>query len=204
VVGTVKFAGLDAPDRGTIYYPFVDLPTTYLVLRTPGDPASLVAPLRQAMRELDPSLALTDIATGDEGVSDSLIAPRYLTVLIGMFAAAALILSVVGVYGVMAYFVQQRTRDIGIRLALGGEPAAMRRMVVTQGLRLVVGGIIVGVAAAVLTARLLTTLLFGISATDPWTMTLVPLALMLVAVAACLLPARRAASLDPASILRES
>jgi len=204
VVGTVKFAGLDTPDRGTIYYPFVDLPATYVVLRTPGDPASLVSPLRQAMRELDPNLALTDIATGDEGVSDSLVAPRYLTVLIGMFGAAALILSVVGVYGVMAYFVQQRTRDIGIRLALGGEPAAMRRMVVKQGLRLVLGGIVVGVAAAFLTARLLTTLLFGVSATDPWTMTLVPIALMAVAMIACLVPARRAASLDPASILRES
>ena len=204
VVGTVKFAGLDTPDRGTIYYPFVDLPATYVVLRTPGDPASLVSSLRQAMRELDPNLALTDIATGDEGVSDSLVAPRYLTVLIGMFGAAALILSVVGVYGVMAYFVQQRTRDIGIRLALGGEPAAMRRMVVKQGLRLVLGGIVVGVAAAFLTARLLTTLLFGVSATDPWTMTLVPIALMAVAMIACLVPARRAASLDPASILRES
>jgi putative ABC transport system permease protein len=103
----------------------------------------------------------------------------------------------------MAYFVQQRTRDIGIRLALGGEPAAMRGMVVKQGLSLVVVGVVAGVAAAFFTGRLLTTLLFGVSATDPWTMTLIPLALMAVAVIACLLPARRAASLDPASILRE-
>ena len=92
------------------------------------------------MRELDPRLAVTDVATGDELIADSLTSPRYLTVLIGMFAAAALVLSVVGVYGVMAYFVQQRTRDIGIRLALGGEPAAMRRLVVRQGCSLVVRG----------------------------------------------------------------
>ena len=108
-----------------------------------------------------------------------------------MFALAALILSVVGVYGVMAYFVQQHTRDIGIRLALGGEPAAMRRMVVRQGLRLVLVGIVAGVVMAFLTARLLTTLLFGVSATDPLTLVARAVALMAVALVACL-AARRA------------
>jgi putative ABC transport system permease protein len=204
VVGTVKFVGLDAPDQGTVYSPFVDLPNGYFILRTAGTPASLTATLRQAVRELDPTLALSNIATGDELVSDSLTQPRYLSVLIGVFAITALVLSVVGIYGVMAYFVQQQSRDIGIRLALGGEPSAMRRMVVVQGLRLVVVGVGLGVGAAFFTARLMTTLLFGVSPTDLRTMVAVPAALVAVAAVACLVPARRAAGLDPAEILRES
>ena len=103
-------------------------------------------------------------------MSDSLAAPRYFSVLVGMFALTALVLSVVGIYGVMAYFVQQHTREIGIRLALGGEPSDVRRMVVLQGLRLVGSGVALGVGAAFLTARLLTTLLFGVSPTDLRTM----------------------------------
>ena len=160
--------------------------------------------MRQAVRELDPGLALSNIATGEELVSESLTRPRYLSVLVGMFALAALVLSVVGIYGVMAYFVQQHTRDIGIRLALGGEPSAVRRMVVLQGLRLVVVGVGVGVGAAFLTARFLTTMLFGVSPTDLRTMASVPVALVAIAAIACLVPGRRAAKLDPAEILRES
>jgi predicted permease len=204
VVGTVKWAGLETSDRGTVYFPFVDMPNAYFVLRATADPASLTAALRQAVHELDPGLALTSIATGDDLVSESLTAPRYLSVLVGMFAAAALLLSVVGIYGVMAHFVQQHTRDIGIRLALGGEPSDVRRMVVLQGLRLVVVGVGVGVGAAFVTARFLTTVLFGVSPTDLRTMTSVPLVLVALAALACLAPGRRAAELDPAKILRES
>jgi ABC-type antimicrobial peptide transport system permease subunit len=125
-------------------------------------------------------------------------------VLIGLFGLTALVLSVVGIYGVMAYFVQQHTRDIGIRLALGGEPSAMRRMVVVQGLQLVAGGVVLGAIAALLTGRLMTTLLYGVTPTDARTMVSVPAALVIVAIIACLIPARRAARLDPAEILRES
>ena len=204
VVSTVKFAGLDAPDEGTVYTPFVDSPSGYLVLRTSGDPARLTSMLRQSMQELDSGLPLSDVATGDELVADALVTPRYLSVLIGMFGLTALALSVVGIYGVMAYFVQQHTRDIGIRLALGGEPSAMRRMVVVQGLQLVAAGVTLGAAAALLTGRLMTTMLFGVTPTDLRTMVSVPLALVIVAAIACLVPARRAARLDPAEILRES
>ena len=137
-------------------------------------------------------------------MSASLAQPRYLSVLVGMFALSALVLSVVGIYGVMAYFVQQHTRDIGIRLALGGEPSDVRRMVVLQGLRLVVVGVGLGVGAAFVTARFLTTVLFEVSATDLRTMAAVPVALVAIAAAACLVPGRRAARLDPADILRES
>jgi putative ABC transport system permease protein len=204
IVGNVRWTGLDAAEDGTVYWPHVDRPNAYFVLRAAGDPASLTAALRHAVHELDPSLPLTSIATGDDLVSDSLATPRYLSVLVGMFALAALVLSVVGIYGVMAHFVQQHTRDIGIRLALGGEPSDVRRMVVLQGLRLVVVGVGLGVGAAFLTARLLTTVLFDGSATDVRAMASVPVALVAIAAIACLVPGRRAASLDPAAILRES
>ncbi len=204
VVSTVKFAGLDAPDSGTVYYPFVDLSNGYVVLRTPGDPSAVTQALRQAVHELDPGLALSEIATGDELVSDSLTAPRYVTVLIGMFALTAVALSVVGIYGVMAYFVEQHTREIGIRLALGGEPSAMRRMVVVQGLQFVAVGVALGTGASLLTARLMATLLFEVSPTDLPTLLAVPAALMTIAVVACLVPAQRAARLDPAKLLRET
>ncbi|MBA2302928.1 MAG: ABC transporter permease [Acidobacteria bacterium] len=204
VVGTVKWTGLEAPDEGTVYSPFVDLPGGYLVLRTAGDPAALTATLRQAMRELDPGLALSSIATGDDLVATSLAAPRYLSVFVAIFAAAALLLSVVGIYGVMTYFVQQHTRDIGIRLALGGAPASVRRLVVVQGLRLVGVGVGVGVAAAFFTARFLTTVLFRVGPMELSSIVGVPVALMTIAAIACIAPSHRAANLDPAVILRES
>ena len=203
VVGTVKWAGLETADRGTVYFPFVDMPNAYFVIRATGDPASLATAVRQAVHELDAGLAVTNIATGGDLVARSLTAPRYLSVLVGMFAAAALLLSVVGIYGVMAHFVQQHTREIGIRLALGGEPSDVRRMVVLQGLRLVVIGVCVGVGVALLTARSLTTVLFGVSPTDLRAMAGVPIVLVTLAALACLAPGRRAAKLDPAEILRE-
>ena len=203
VVGTVKYQGLDAHDDGTVYFPFVDVPNGFAMLRTSGDPASLASSLRAAMLELDPSLALAGTWTGEQLIASSLSAPRSLTILVGVFALAALILAVVGIYGVMAYFVQQHTRDIGIRLALGGNPAAVRRMVVMQGLRFVGAGVAIGLAAAVATSRLVESVLFEVAPRDPLVLTAVPLTLVAVAVIACLVPGRRAAKLDPAMVLRE-
>jgi putative ABC transport system permease protein len=204
VVSSVKWDGLDSDDQGTVYFPFVDLPRGYFVLRAAADPAPVAPALRQAVRELDPGLALTDVATGATLVSDSLSTPRYLSVLVAMFAITALLLSLIGIYGVMAHFVQQHTRDIGIRLALGGEPSDVRRMVILEGIRVVAVGVAIGVGAAFLTARLLTTILFGVSPTDPATMAGVPLALLATAAVACLVPGLRAARVDPAEILRET
>ena len=121
-----------------------------------------------------------------------------------MFSGTALVLSLVGIYGVMAWFVQTHTRDIGIRLAIGGDPAQVRRLVVFQGLRLVVIGITGGVAAALLSSRLLSNVLFGVSPTDPRVLVGVPAALLAVAIVACLIPAQRAAGLDPAEVLRDA
>ncbi|MPZ18449.1 MAG: FtsX-like permease family protein [Luteitalea sp.] len=203
VVGNVKWTGLDAPEDGTVYFPFVDLSNAFLVLRTTGDPGTLSQSLRRVMKELDPGLALSSVATGDELVAEALARPRYLSVLIGMFALTALVLSVIGIYGVMAYFVQQHTRDIGIRLALGGDPARVRRMIVLHGLRLVVVGVTVGIGAALVASRLMATVLFDVSATDPLTIVGVAATLVAVALIACLVPAHRAAGVDPAEVLRE-
>jgi putative ABC transport system permease protein len=204
VVANVKWTGLEAPEEGTVYFPFVDMPDGFLVLRTNAEPASLSRSVQQAVKELDPELALANIATGSELVADALATPRYLTVLIATLAITALLLSLVGIYGVMAFFVQQHARDIGIRLALGGAPARVRRMVIGQGLRLVLFGVSLGIAASLPANRLIGTLLFGISPTDPATLAGVPLLLLIVAVLACLIPAHRAARVDPAEILRES
>jgi putative ABC transport system permease protein len=204
VVDNVKWIGLEAAEDGTVYDTFVDWPNGYFMLRAGGDPAALANGLRAAIRELDPELALSNVATGESLVQDALATPRYLSLLVGMFALAALILSIVGIHGVMAHFVQQHTRDLGIRLALGGDPAAVRRMVIRQGVGLVGIGVAVGLGAALLSTPLMSSVLFGVSATDLRALIAIPATLLLVAVLACALPARRAARLDPAQILRES
>ena len=203
VVGNVKWTGLEASADGTVYWPFVDFRSGFVVLRTSGDPLPVATSLRQALRELDPALPLTSITTADALVSESLAAPRYLSVLVAVFAAAAVLLAVVGIYGVMAYFVEQHSRDIGIRLALGGDPSAVRRMIVGQGLRWVAAGVAAGLGAAIAAARSLSTLLFEVSATDLPTLTVVPLALLLIAALGCIVPGYRASRLDPAQVLRE-
>jgi putative ABC transport system permease protein len=205
LVSDVRWTGLDAtePD-GTVYFPLVDLPSAYVLVRTAGDPRALVPSVRQAVKALDPGLALADVATGDELIAGALSTPRYLGVLIGLFSCTALVLSLVGIYGVMAYFVQQHTREIGIRLAIGGDPAQVRRMIVVHGLRLVVVGVGVGMGAALLASRLMSTVLFGVSPTDLRALVGVPVALLAVAIVACLIPAQRAAGLDPADVLRDA
>jgi predicted permease len=203
-VSDARWVGLDGEQQGTVYYPLVDIPNAFAIIRASGDPSALVAPMRAAFRELDPSLPLTRIETGPELMADELATPKYLSVLTTVFAITALVLSIVGIYGVMSHFVQQHTRDIGIRVALGGEPAAVRRMIVLRGLKLVVGGVVVGIAAAFGAGRYLSALSFGVSATDPRVIGLVALTLVGIAAAACLIPARRASRVDPAEILRES
>ena len=182
----------------------MDRPSAYFLVRTAGDPLAFAPSLRQAVKELDPGLALAKVATGDDLVADALATPRYLGVLIAMFSGTAFVLSLVGIYGVMAWFVQQHTREIGIRLAIGGNPGQVRRLVVFHGVRLVLVGVGVGVGAALLASRLMSTVLFGVSPTDPRVLVGVPAALLAAAITACLIPAQRAAAMDPADILRDS
>ncbi len=205
VVGDVKFMGLDAPDEGTVYWPQSRNVSRgrFVILRTGVDPMNVLPSVRGIFQELDPALPLSQVTTIEEAFADSLDSPRYLTVLVSAFAAVALFLSIIGIYGVLSYFVQQHTKDIGIRLALGGGPSNVLRMIVGQGMRLVGVGVAVGVGGALVLTRYMSSLLFEVGATDPLTFAAVSAVMLGVALLACFLPARRAAGMDPARTLRE-
>ena len=212
VVSEVKYAGLDKPDQGTVYSPMAgrgarpsEQATSrfrYLVLRTAIDPLTVLPTVRQVVRELDPSLPFSSVATEEELVARSLQRPRSLSMLVGGFATVALLLSIVGVYGVMAHYVQQHSKDIGIRLALGGSPADVLRLVVGQGMKIVSSGVGVGLLTALILTRLMSSLLFGIGAADAFTFVAVTILLLAVALVACSVPARRAIAVQPAAVLR--
>ncbi len=172
------------------------------MLRTGSDPLSLVAPARRAVQAVDPNLPVFDVATMEQLVYQSASGPRFNTALLGIFAALALILATVGVYGVMSYTVLQRTHEIGVRMALGAESGHIIRQVVRQGMLLAAGGIAAGIAGAWVLTRFLSSLLFGVRPTDPITFVMVPLVVVVVALVACFLPARRAAKVDPMVALR--
>ena len=212
VVSDVKYAGLDRSDDGAVYWPMTArgvLPaegaperTRYIILRTASDPSSVLPSVRQIIRELDPGLPFSDVATIDEMVTQSLSQPRSLSLLAGCFAAVALLLSAIGIYGVMAFYVQQHSKDISIRLALGGRPADVLRLVVGQGMRVVSAGIVVGLLGALGLTRLVSNLLFGVKPLDPATFIGAGAVLLIVALAACLVPAGRAVAVEPAMVLR--
>jgi len=212
VVSEVKYAGLDKPDQGTVYSPMAGRGarpseqatsrSRYLVLRTAIDPLTVLPTVRQVIRELDPSLPFSSVATEEELVARSLQRPRSLSMLVGGFATVALLLSIVGVYGVMAHYVQQHSKDIGIRLALGGSPADVLQLVVGQGMKIVSSGVGVGLLTALILTRLMSSLLFGIGAADAFTFAAVTILLLAVALVACGVPARRAIAVQPAAVLR--
>jgi predicted permease len=203
VVSEVKYLGLDAPDDGTVYSP---IPATglarFLVVRTHAEPSTLLPALRQAVRELDPSAPLSNVATMDDLVAQSLERPQSLSLLVATFALVALVLSVIGIYGVMGYYVQQHLKDIGIRMALGGSSGHVLRLVMGHGMRVVITGIFFGVLAALGLTRLMSSLLFGVGGADALTFVTVSGALLIVALAACFVPARRAVGVQPAAVLR--
>jgi putative ABC transport system permease protein len=213
VVSGVKYAGLDKPDEGTVYTPMSGRGSRpseeatsrfrYLVLRTETDPRVVLPAVQQVVRGLDPSLPFSGVATIDELVARSLQRPRSLSMLVGSLAVVALVLSMVGIYGVMAYYVQQHHKDISIRLALGGGPGDVLRLIVGQGMRVVSGGVVLGLAAAFALTRLMSSLLFGVGAADALTFAGVAGLLLTVALAACWLPARTAIAMPPAAVLRD-
>jgi putative ABC transport system permease protein len=175
----------------------------YVLLRTAVDPLTLAAAARRVVAEADPSLAITGIATLSQMVDRSLARPRFLMLLLGAFGALALLLAAIGIYGIMAYAVRRRTREIGIRMALGARPGDVLGLVVAQGMRLAAIGLLVGILGALLATRLMEKLLFGVSATDPVTFATIALLLGGVALFASWLPARRAVLTDPTAALRE-
>jgi putative ABC transport system permease protein len=202
VVKDVKYSGLNQPDPGTVYSPMAGGLSRFVVIRTRTDPRGVVPSLRQAVRSLDPNVALTSLATADDLVAQSLERPTSLSILVGSFAIVALILSIVGIYGVMSYYVMDNRREISIRLALGGTAPDVLRLVVGRGMTVVVAGLAIGIGLAFASTRLLSTLLFGVGAADPATLASVSVSLLAIALAACLLPARQAVRLEPAAVLR--
>jgi putative ABC transport system permease protein len=201
VVSEVKYAGLDQPDQGTVYT-LLGSRTRNVLLRTSIDPVELIPAVRRAVRELDPTLPVSSIATVDQLITRSLQTPRSLSVLVGSLAGVALVLSVIGIYGVMSYYVQQHLKEIGIRLALGGRRADVLRLILRQGLTIVFAGIVVGLVSALFVTRLMSTLLFGVGAIDPSTFAGAGAFLLAMALIGCLVPAHRAMGLEPAAVLR--
>jgi putative ABC transport system permease protein len=202
VVSDVKYVGLDQPERGSVYSPMDGGSSRFLVVRTEASVQTVLPSLRNVVRELEPGAPLTSVATIDDLVAQSLQGTQSLSLLVGAFAAVALVLSVFGIYGVMAYYVQQHLKDIGIRIALGGSSADLLKLIVGQGMKVVGAGIAVGLAAAFGLARMAESLLFGVAAADPIVFAGVSGLLAAVALAGCLVPAMRAVAVHPAIVLR--
>jgi putative ABC transport system permease protein len=204
VVGDVHHVGLDRPVQPEVFRPFAQtfmFPMAFVV-RTSGPPSQVAAPIRQAVFEIDPVVPVAELQPYATWIADALGRPRLLSYLLSVFAGVGLLLGLVGVYGVAAYRVRQREREIGIRLALGGDPVRMSRSVLAQGLVYAAIGLIVGLPAALALSRVMASVVFGISPRDPLTFATLPVAIVLVTLAACYLPARRAARVDPVVAIR--
>jgi putative ABC transport system permease protein len=204
VVGDIKFASLDAEMRPTVYMPHTQLAIGLmtLVVRSEGDPLSHVGAITNVVRQIDPELPLADVRTMQDVVDATVARPRAVAVLLTAFAALALALAAVGVYGVMAYSVARRTQEIGVRMALGATPRSVFRLVLGHALRLVGAGVVIGLAAAAALTRLLETMLFETDPVDVWTFGLTAIVLIAVAVLASYIPARRGTRIAPVEALR--
>ena len=204
VVNDTKEAGLGAPTRLEIFVPFSQRPRAAMTLiaHTAAEPEQLAGAMRAAVQAVDPEQPVFRISTMEQFFSAEIAVPRATMFLLGALAVTALILAAVGIYGVMAHAVTQQTHEIGIRTALGATQRDVLRLVVRQGMTLTLIGVVIGLAGAFALTRLMTTLLFGVSATDPATFTVIALLLTGVALFACYIPARRATKVDPLTALR--
>jgi putative ABC transport system permease protein len=204
VVGDIRHDGMDADPVPHLYLSLWQRAGKVLALevRAAGDPSGLAEPLRREIQAIDPNLPVFGVATFDRLIETSLAPHRFSAQLMAAFAVLALLLAAIGAYGVLAYFVGQRTREIGVRMALGAKAGIVVRMVAVQGLRPAILGTVIGLAASLLLGRLLATLLYGVSVTDPLVFVAAPAALLTTAIAACAIPARRATRIDPLEALR--
>ncbi|MBI3450516.1 MAG: ABC transporter permease [Acidobacteria bacterium] len=204
VVGDVRHGGLDQEAPAEMYLPYgaQATPTLFLAVGTSGDPAGLAAALRSAVREVDHDLPVRNVATMEQRLSGSLAPRRFNAVLLSIFSVVALVLSLIGVYGVVSYSVAQRTREIGIRLALGARGADVVRLIGGEGLRLALAGAALGLVAAFGLSRLMTSLLFGVSPSDPLTFAGAALIFTATALVAAWVPSRRVLRVDPIITLR--
>jgi len=208
IVADTKHLSLREDPGPEMYVPFnqkvwPQLSLMQAAVRTKADPAAMTAAIREAMRAVDPDLPLGDIATLSTLVDESMTQPRFSMLLLGAFGALAVALAAIGMYGVIAYSLAQRTREIGIRMALGAQRSSVFAMVLKQGARLAGAGMAIGVAAALAMTRLMTSFLYGVKPVDLLTFAIVPVLLTGVVLLACYLPARRATRVDPMLALRE-
>jgi putative ABC transport system permease protein len=204
VVGDVKSGSLEAPTRPQIYAPQAPdyAGIMAVVVRTSGDPRTLIGSVRAKLKAIDSAIPIDKVRTMEQVVGDTVIGRRFNMLLLGLFAALALVLTTIGLYGSISYWVTQRTREIGIRMALGANRSEVLWLVLKQGMTLAVFGVAAGLVAAFGLTRLLSKMLFGIAPNDPATFAAVSLLLTLVAALACMIPARRAASVEPMQALR--
>ncbi len=207
VAADVHYGALSALPTPLVYTPYAQGSegemTMYLVVRAAGDPSALVGAIRERIRQVDPDVAVSNVQTMDARVSASVARPRLHTIVLGAFAGLALLLAATGIYGVMSNAARQRTREIGIRMALGASPSAILALFLRQGIAMVAVGVTAGLLGAAALTRALRTLLFGVSATDPLVFASIALLLSAVALVAAWLPAQRATRLDPVVALRE-
>lgn len=204
VVRDIRLATLDEAPRPTLYVNnlFQSRVKTTIIARTQGDPLLVARAIREAIWSLDRDQTITGTFTLDEARNDSVARPRLLTVLLGAFGILGLALGAIGIYGVLAYLVSQRQREIGLRLALGAAPGSVQRMIVGRGLALTTAGVAIGLAGALALGKFLGSVLYGVKPTDPATFTLMAAVLMTAATVASWIPARRAAGVDPVEALR--
>jgi predicted permease len=215
VVGHVRQwgPGLDAKSaiEAQFFYPFMQLPEKIMplaadavavVLRTQGDPKEIMDAVRRAVSELDPREVVYGVQTMQDVLARSLAARRMSMILLSAFAALALVLSCIGIYGVISHLVGQRTHEIGVRMALGAQPVHVMRLILGEGVRMALVGVITGIIAALALTRLIASQLFGVTSHDPLTFAAVAILLTVVALLACYVPARRAVRVDPLVALR--
>ena len=204
IVGDVRESQLDVPSAPTVYLSYLQFPQTEmaLVVSTSVPPTSVTPAIRAAIHAVDPTQPVYEVKTMDRVVAEAVSGSRFDFWLLGTFAAIALALAAAGIYGVMSYAVTQRTREIGIRMALGAQATAVHRLIVREGFVLVATGVIIGTVTALAVTRLLSSLLYGVGSTDPTTFICVGVLLAIVALVASYVPARRAAAVDPTISLR--
>ena len=204
IIGDVKNEGLEETSSPEIYLPLRQWPVSQMtvVVTDVHTPEGLTESVRAAVYAVDPNLPLSGVRTLDQIVAKSISQPRFYVTLLGIFAAVALVLAAIGIFGVLSYTVAQRTREIGIRMALGAQEGSVVRLVVRQAMTLVMAGVVVGTAAALLLSQTMTKMLFSVKPTDPVTFGAVAITLIGVALLACYVPARRATRVDPIVALR--
>jgi putative ABC transport system permease protein len=209
VVGNAKLSSLEAKVDPAIYIPFPQntwpnaIRNSFVVLRTSTDPQSVIPEIRTALRSIDPLLPIAQVRTMEDILGESVSQRRFNTALLALFAFVAGVLAVVGIYGVMSYTTTQRTREVGIRIALGAKQSDITKLVTWSGARLAALGVALGVVMAAIASRWLSSLLFGITATDPATFVFTALLSAAVTVLASYIPSRRAARIDPITALRQ-